>query len=99
MKKIYVFLVGFMLISSSAFAQLGLIAGAVSAVAGTATNIITKKVQEKKQERILGASGCYDPVTNKKITDIDGAIVLPALDIKSARKEYYSKKHATGLLK
>ncbi|MHA1549845.1 MAG: hypothetical protein ACTSXV_00140 [Alphaproteobacteria bacterium] len=94
MKKVYIFLIGFMLISSSAFAQIGLIASAVSAVAGTAVNIGTDIAQKKKQERILGASGCYDPATNTKITDIGAAIVLPALDLDSASKKYYLKKHA-----
>ncbi len=78
-------------VNVSAFTGALMGGGVGAAVVGTAANLITGVVQDKKLKDYKRKISCQ--LDGKKIANWDQPFNLPTLDIESARKEYYAKKN------
>ncbi|MBN2780029.1 MAG: hypothetical protein JXQ74_03075 [Alphaproteobacteria bacterium] len=96
MKKYLIIFVVLLFSATGSEAILGALlgGGGGGALIGTATNLITGKIQEKKMDDYKNQISCI--YGGQKVAGWDGTFMIPELDLETARKQYYAGKNQTG---
>ncbi len=87
MKKIIFISIFF--IAQSLFAQWGAI---ITGAATVAAPLVQKGLDKRKEKKMLKNAGCFDE-KNQKIAEWEEHFTIPALDLETARKQYYANKN------